>query len=182
VIIGLYGESRAGKDSVAKILRTKHGYEWRSFATNLKQILWELDPWLLSPDGATVTYRNALEEHGPDGLKKNFPGAVDYMIRLGQSVRDILGENSWVDSVLPWVSNPSIHFPKNLVISDVRQPNEYDRIKDYDGQVWKIVRRGTVARGMDNLLEYREFDATLYNNGTHIDLINMVDECIASLG
>jgi hypothetical protein len=178
VIIGLYGESRAGKDSVAKILVNQHRYEWRSFAGNLRQILLQINPWLINND-SQVRYADAVRNYGLDYVKKNYPESVEYMISLGQSVRDIIGEDSWVDTILP--KQGELRY-KDLVISDVRQPNEYDRIKDYDGQVWKIVRRGTVARGMDNLLEYREFDATLYNNGTHIDLINMVDECIASLG
>jgi hypothetical protein len=177
VIIGLTGISRSGKDSVAKILVEHHGYEWRSFAGNLRQILFQVNPWL-HDDHGRIRYADAVRDYGLDYVKKHYPESVEYMISLGQSVRDVLGEDSWVDTILP--KQGELRY-KDLVISDVRQPNEYDRIKSYDGQVWKVIRKGTVARGMDNLLDDCEFDATIYNNGTPEELEEMVKSCIESL-
>jgi hypothetical protein len=177
VIVGLTGISRSGKDSVAKILVEHHGYEWRSFAGNLRQILLQINPWLIN-EHSQVRYADAVRNYGLDYVKKNYPESVEYMISLGQSVRDVLGEDSWVDTILP--KQGELRY-KDLVISDVRQPNEYSRIKSYGGQVWRIIRKGTTPRGMDNLLDDHEFDATLFNNGTPEELKEMVKSCIESL-
>jgi len=178
MLIALYGQSRAGKDETARILQEQHGYEWRSFAANLREILLRIDPQIDWHNSKPFRYSEAIKHLGLDRTKEHYPESVELMIRLGQAVRDILGENSWVDAVLPWVSDPSIHFPENLVISDCRQPNEYERIKHYGGQIWKIIRPGTVARGMDNLLDTYQFDLVIHNSGSLDDLAVIVRTAI----
>ena|SRR5688572_5701715 len=154
ILVGLYGDSRSGKDTVARQFEADYEFEWRSFANALRQILLDINPTF---DG--MAYLNELvRDYGWDGVKKHWPESVDMMIALGQSVRDNIHEDAWTWSVL---SEP---LPERLVISDVRQPNEYEKIKALGGEVWKIVRPGTTRRGMDGLLDHRFFDVVIYNN------------------
>ena len=165
MIVGLYGDSRAGKDTVARIMVEEFGAEWRSFAAPLRQILLNVNPYLRNEPGTHPTYlADEVEQHGWDWVKKNYPESVDWMIQLGQSVRDLIHVDAWIWSVL---TDP---LPRFMVISDVRQPNEYDAIRHAGGEVWRVIRPGTTRRGMDGLLDDRYFPVTLHNNTNRDDL------------
>lgn len=167
MIIGLYGDSRSGKDTIAKeiVEYTEGRYEWRSFAVVLRELLLAIDPWMPDPFGYAVRYSDELNAHGLDGMKKLFPESVDLMIRLGQGARDILGEDVWVDPILTDLTGD-----EDMIISDCRQPNEYESIINLGGEVWKVVRPGTTRRGMDGLLDHLTFPVTLHNNRGTNDL------------
>lgn len=172
MIVGLYGESRSGKDSVAKILQEHCGYEWRIMADNIRKFLLRVDPFILELKMHLTT---AVDFMGWDSVKEKAPSVVDQMIGLGQVARDIIGEEVWLSLVL----TPPL--PKKLVISDVRQANEYETIKSLGGQIWHVVREGSITRGMDNLLDPNTYpvDVVVYNNGT---LANLQDRVISLEG
>lgn len=167
MIIGLYGDSRAGKDTIAKILSENYQFEWRSFATPLRQTIYNINPFLKEME---MYYQDAVNDYGIDFVKKESPHAVDMMIALGQSVRDFINEDAWVWGVF------TDDLPARMVISDVRQPNEYKAIIDEGGQVWHVIRPGTTRRGMDGLLDDFHFPVTIYNNGSSDDLRSIVDK------
>lgn len=174
MIVGLYADSRAGKDTTARIMQEEKGFEWRSFAAPLRQILLNLNPTF---DGL-VHLQELVRDYGWDGVKKHFPESVDMMIALGQSVRDLLHVDAWIWGV---ITDP---LPPRMVISDVRQPNEYEAIINAGGEVWKIIRPGTTRRAMDGLLDHCDFAVTLYNNTTQDDfrstVIREVDHAISN--
>ena len=181
MIIGLYGDSRAGKDTVARRIAHKHGYEWRSFAIILRELLYEINPIIggesdVNEEVYYMRYQRAIQEYGLDGTKKLFPESVDLMIRLGQGARDILGEDVWASRVLEDLGGD-----EKVVISDVRQPNEYDGIIARGGQVWHIVKAGTTRKAMDGLLDDRHFHVVLHNNSSVDDLHDQVDREIHAL-
>lgn len=168
MLIGLYGVSRAGKDSVAKHLESKHGYTWKHFSYNLKEMLYRINPWL--PD-MNMWYQDAIDGHGMDEMKARSKVSVDYMIGLGQSARDIIDSDVWVKSTITNI------MPKNTVISDMRQPNEAQRILECGGELWRI-HRPTVdqnKRAMDGLLDDYDFAVEIWNTGTIKELENIVD-------
>ena len=165
MIIGLYGDSRSGKDTISRILVEQYQFEWRSFAAPLREILYQINP-IIGPDG--MTYQSSIRNYGLDWTKKHYPLSVEYMIRLGQAARDLLDENVWVSPVF---TDP---LPKNMVISDVRQPNEYEAITAAGGEIWKVVRPGTTRRGMDGLLDDCHFPVTVCNDSNYDDLTNLV--------
>ena len=168
MIVGLYGDSRAGKDTTARIMQ-EMGFEWRSFAAPLREILLNINPIIhCFPDGDFVHLQEAVRDYGWDGVKKHYPESVDMMIALGQSVRDLIHEDAWVWGV---IHDP---LPDLMVISDVRQPNEYDAIIAAGGEVWKIVRPGTTRRAMDGLLDDKHFRVTLHNNASPSDFRMLV--------
>lgn len=101
-----------------------------------------------------------------------------YLQFFGQHARAVFGENFWVDQVLPdqpiqhpmtwdspayltdaayealqevidpWTGNPRGPF-NYLFITDVRYPNEAERVLRLGGEVWEIVRPGLESDGHD---------------------------------
>lgn len=160
IVVGLTGLSRCGKDTVASILVEELGFEQRIMAHPIRQMLLEINPIIGYEDFSGPIYlQEEVLAQGWDKVKAMYPLSVEYMIRLGQSARDIIAPDVWLAPVIR-------DLPPRLVISDIRQPNEYEAVKLVGGVVWKIQRQGTVARGMDSLLDDREFDAIINNNGT----------------
>lgn len=176
-LIGLYGPSRAGKDSVAQFAHEDFGYEQRAMASAIRGILLELDPWIMDNDGAYWTFEQLYKNCGEnwDVVKREARDSVDYMIRLGQACRDYLGEDTWLNSVLP-----APNYMGKIIISDVRQPNEYWAIKERGGVIWKVMRPGVEKRGMDGLLEGYQFDSIIDNRGSLVDLRGVVAANISS--
>lgn len=167
VLIGIYGDSRAGKDSVASILVEHLGFEQRNMADPIRETLLALELYV-SRDGYYLDslLKDEVNRLGWDGVKRNYPETVDWMINLGQAMRDI-SPRIWLDACL---AKPY----SRLVIPDIRQPNEYDELMRLGGIVWNVRRDGTVPRGMDRLLEDRDFDAVIYNNHTIDELKHFV--------
>jgi len=168
-LIGLYGDSRCGKDTVAATLK-EYGFEQRALADPIRDILLKMDPIVfVNQYGSPILLSSALGiEKDWDFIKKRHPHVVDWMIALGQGVREHVSPDAWVQACLrkPY---------SRLVISDVRHPNEAVAVKQAGGEVWKITRPGTTPRGMDRLLDHFEFDATIDNNGTLSELAIKVD-------
>lgn len=175
MLIGLHGESRAGKDSVARILVDQYGFEQRALATGIRTMLLDLNPWLRDNFGDLVQLRWLYEECDGDWdrIKASSKDSVEFMIRLGQSARDTISEDVWIQSQFPTMRF-DVFKEGNVVISDIRQPNEVDFLRRWGGELWKVERKGTEKRGMDSLLKDVKFDATIVNNGTLADLANTV--------
>lgn len=175
MLIGLHGESRAGKDSVARILVEDFGFQQVALATRIRNILLDLNPWLRDNFGDLVQLRWLYEECDGDWdmIKAKSKDSVDFMIRLGQSARDNISEDVWIEAALGGVK---YGFPPegNIVISDIRQLNEVELIRAYDGELWKIERPGTEKRDMDGLLKGVTFEANIVNDGTLKDLRDTV--------
>lgn len=186
-IIGLYGPSRAGKDETAAILVSDFGYEQRAQAAAIRKILLGLDPVISDNKGTFYTMQHLFQAHNEnwDDVKAASSESVDYMIRLGQTCRDVLGIDVWLNTAFPPICKcPGLITTKctcvKVVISDIRQINEYEAVKARGGEVWKIIRPGVEKRGMDGLLDHLHFDVTLYNNGTLSDLRGMVQANIVT--
>lgn len=176
-LIGLYGPSRAGKDETAGFLVQDFGYEQRAQAAAIRTILLGLNAPVVDNEGRLWTMQTLFHEHGGDWdkIKAASSESVDQMIRLGQTCRDVIGVDVWLNTAIPAVGST-----KKIVISDVRQPNEYAAIKARGGQVWKISRPGVEFRAMDGLLEGYDFDVTIDNRGSLVDLRGQVAASISS--
>lgn len=175
-LIGLHGPSRAGKDTTARILQEDFGFEQRAMADAIREILLKLNP-LVQDDTGSIYPLTFFVDHQCDGdwdaVKRLSRESTEYMIRLGQACRDILGERVWLDRVLPATTSST-----KIVISDCRQPNEYRAIKERGGQIWRISRPGAEIRGMDNLLQGLDFDFHIENRGSLGDLRGQVQAAV----
>jgi hypothetical protein len=152
-IIGLSGYARAGKDEVAKTLAKSHGFSHIAFADKLRAALLALNPivsyvgWhdnaghrILPTEDTYVTVENVINAYGWDGYKSSEyePEIRRLLQRLGSVVgRQILGVNICVIAALTgWPDDAKI------AVSDVRFPNEAQRIKDMGGVIWRVNRPG----------------------------------------
>ncbi len=177
-LLALTGDSRVGKDETAKILVKDFGFEQRAMADGIREILLGLNPIIKDNGGVVWELLDLFDNcHGNwDTIKAQSSESVQYMINLGQSCRNVLGETCWLDKVLPSDADT-----QKIVISDCRQVNEYEAIKARGGQVWKITRPNVkIKRGMDGLLDGLEFDHIIDNRGSLEDLRGIVQATIAT--
>lgn len=114
--IALTGKFRAGKDAVAKYLVEKYGYTRFAFGDELKK---------------------DFHRRYPEIPKDPKPRVGCQM--HGQMMRRLLGENIWVDKCFLSISLTNNERMSNfggasnalpVVISDLRQPNEYERCRE----------------------------------------------------
>ena len=127
MIIGITGYAGSGKDTIAKILIEKYGFERRAFADNVRAILYNLD---------VHGVKDIVDEIGWDRAKR-IPGIRSLLQNLGVSAREVLGERTWIDPVLKGLSTSKLY-----VITDVRFKNEAQAIRDFEGQIWRVQRPG----------------------------------------
>lgn len=141
IIIGVCGFQGSGKDTVADYLVNVHGFRRISFAGTLKDAIssifgWDrellegrtkesrawretVDTWWATKlDMPHLTPRWILQYWGTEVCRKNFH------------------DNIWINSVEHKLNNIS----DNVVISDVRFPNEIQSIKDAGGMVIRTHR------------------------------------------
>lgn len=173
MLIGLNGVSRSGKDSVAGVLVKKYGFRQIALATKIREILLDIDPWLEDADAWMSVLH---EEFGGnwDRIKEASRDSVEYMISLGQSLRDRLDEDVWINAALP--EGYDFERDGHIVISDIRQPNEVEFLYTWGGELWHIERPelGDEKRGMDDLLSGVRWDANIVNDGSLEDLEDTV--------
>lgn len=166
-LIGLSGYARSGKDTVAQIIGALYGHERIAFADKLKDLSQRIDPYVAFPGSNKHRLREALADLGPEDVK-TIPEVRRIYQVVGNEVRNVLGENVWVDAALNQME-PG----KSYVISDVRYPNEALEIKRQGGMVYRVIREG-VGPANDHISEVAldkwEFDNFIINDGDLVDL------------
>ena len=168
-IIGLTGLAGSGKDSVRAVLE-QHGYSGIAFADTIRDMLRQL----FTATGTSLEYMRdrALKEERIPNI------GVSYRV-LAQT----LG-TEWGRSISPdfWVNITGASIdaslrdsfePVQIVISDVRFPNEAAFIRERGGQIWHVVRPGTQpvrAHESEAHAITIPADYTILNSGTLEDL------------
>lgn len=172
MIIALSGYAQSGKDSVSEILIKKYGYKRVSFADKIKEILLEINPIILGYEDLIWDLATYVNNFGWENSKK-VPHVRQLLQNLGVSVREVLGEDTWIDAALDGV------LPNDkIVITDVRFPNEADAIKWIFGEIWRVERpkiSPVNKHASETALDDWIFDRTITNNGTLEDLEELVD-------
>ncbi len=177
-LIGITGLKTSGKDTTFEAIRGLSGGNAarRAFADNLKRI------------GALAVGLDFddMDEFKEVGLLDiDLDGVTEitgrqYLQNLGVGAREVFGTNFWVDQVLPvdprkrgviW-SSDVLGPPKWGVVTDVRFPNEAERVLDLGGEVWEVVRPGLESDGHASEIPLpRELvTRTIENNSTIADL------------
>lgn len=168
MIIGLCGYARAGKDSVAKVLCEQFGFVKLAFADPLRAMALAIDPMitLAGADEETVMairkyprafavqptvsatlfnisvrYSVILDAIGYEQAK-SIPDFRRFLQRLGtEGARDCLWPGIWIDAFAHNVARSVAEGHKNIVVTDVRFPNEAACITE-QGELWRIDRPG----------------------------------------
>jgi len=160
MIIGITGFIGSGKDTVANYLVAKHGFVRDSFAGTLKDAVAKVFGWdreLL--EGLTPEAREWREEVDPWWAKRlDMPKLTPrYMLQLwGTEVcRRGFHNDIWIASL----ENRLRKTTEDIVISDVRFPNEIAAIKKHGGMC-VLVKRGSLPEW---------YECALRENTTHED-------------
>lgn len=132
--------------------------------------------------GAAYSHREVFTGSGLTGRR--------YLQVYGtESHRDVFGQDFWVDALLPTPDEPGQEFEDDgvdvLAISDVRFPNEAQRIRDLGGSVVRLVRgerpeaqagpaHASEAGVSDDLITHE-----IQNNGATPDTLRPAIEALA---
>lgn len=180
MIIGLSGYARSGKDTIADYLVENHGFIKLSFATPMRQALYNLDPEITDLSGLIYGFRQAVNLFGWEDMKLYFPSYRGLMQRMGTEVgREMFGEDFWVQQALKQVMPGT-----NVVFSDVRYQNEANAVQASGGEVWRVERPG-VGPANDHTSEHDldnyKFNHRIMNYGPVEDLYETVTTILTDL-
>lgn len=187
-LIALGHYSRTGKDTLAKILRRKLGGESRvkfvSFARPFKQHLFEMFAWagLREPDFYDTPAGEPLRNVVLPALGLT---PVELWIKFGDQMRDEYHPHIWVNIGKHSIETHLAADERNwCVITDFRFPYEWDMVRSADGVTVRILRPGVHprdSRADRALLDRRDWDFTIHNNGSLFDLEQAADLLLAEL-
>jgi hypothetical protein len=171
MILGLTGKMGSGKDTA--MLRLQElvtiPVEQISFAKKLKESAAacfgrqisadDLNRWKNNPEARVVI----IDGYEQMLFSKNAHVAADVTIREflqfhgTEAHRDIFGDNFWVDAAMPPETSRvwALDQTKLYVVTDVRFPNERDRVQDRQGIVARITgpNEDTGAHTSEQVLE-----------------------------
>jgi hypothetical protein len=141
MIIGICGFQGSGKDTIADYLQNIYGFKRDSFAATLKDAVAAVFGWdreLL--EGRTTESRVWREQVDPWWAQRL--GMPDLTPRLVlQKWGTEVARRSWHDDT--WIASLENKLNKahnDIVITDVRFPNEIRAVKDAGGTVIRVVR------------------------------------------
>jgi len=119
----------------------------------------------------------------------------EYLQNLGNEARGVFGDDFWVDQVLPNPAHVAVpewreiledevatRYPdaSYLAITDLRYPNEAQRVLDLGGEVWEVIRPETSSDGhaSERPLPRNMVTLQIENKGTLMDLRWAVDKAL----
>jgi hypothetical protein len=163
-IIGINGYKRSGKGECALAVEDlRPNVKSVGFADKLKILAAKtLGFNNLSDEECIALMDEAKEEWVIDitdratGEEQSHVTGRQYLQNIGNEARGVFGENFWIDQVLPPGGDlpgrnayGKTHYPgvETLCVTDVRYPNEAERICALGGVVWEVVRPGVESDG-----------------------------------
>lgn len=178
-VIGVTGVAQSGKSTLGELVAERCGFQHHNFADLMRDFLYAVNPIIEEPvicidykteevETSIVRVRDVVDHIGWDKAKVEYLEVRQLMQRLGtEAGRNLLGENFWVDQFF------ATHLVNNLIITDVRFPNEAEAIKARGGIIVRIERDGyEPVNGHISETAYTDQDFTVNNNGTPDDLYN----------
>lgn len=182
-IIGLTGKAGSGKDSVADVLIGTFGFTRESFASDLKQAVLDLDPYVRMDGTRMVRLSEIVDAYGMDDAKRRFPEVRRLLQVFGTEVIRNRDEDFWINSL----QNRVLHrTSRHIVITDVRFDNEAQWIHQSHGRVYEILRPGyqdgviNAGHASESGLDPSLVDDQILNDGTLEDLQLMVAGLVSS--
>lgn len=169
MIIGLMGRKRSGKDTVASALIEYRGFRRTAFADRMKDSLLAVNPYLMDGD----RLHNVVRLDGWEAAK-NRPDVRRLLQEFGSALREQIDPDIWIAPVEREVRE-SIEKGGNLVISDVRYPNEATMILKHGGYLLNVERPGSALDDMhpsEAAIPVSLADATLVNDSSIDELID----------
>ena len=193
MLVGLSGYAGAGKDTVGEILVRDHGFKRIAIADALRTAALKIDPivgrddrwrvkgsWVidLESQSGDVRLSELVERYGWDTAKREYPEVRRLLQQLGDAAKG-LGWNS-ADAI---PNRGRGHYrTTNVVVTDVRFLEEFNRIWDQGGVIWRVRRPG-VSRASDHpsetAAERLPYNRLITNKGSIAHLTNYVGLVLA---
>ena len=202
MIIGLGHKKQVGKDTVAKILLSFLYWDEVGMEADKNSLLknlhkpyyrFEVTNWITMSfadklkEVASIVFDIRKEYWNDPSIKASFVNNYnltgrDILQKIGESFRKEISPDIWVNSLFNNYDklNYRTHSGKpNLIITDVRMPNEAQAIKDRGGILIRVDRETGYKDSHISetaLDDYQDWDYVIDNNGTLEELINKVEE------
>jgi hypothetical protein len=138
-VVGLVGYAGSGKDAAAKAL-VEDGWVRVAFADAVREAALAINPSISSvgPVVPRMPLRDLVEIAGWESAKSN-PEVRQLLQRLGtEAGRNIHGPDCWVNIARRKIEATDA----NVVITDVRFPNEVEMVRQMGGKLIAIARPG----------------------------------------
>ena len=140
-IIGITGLAGSGKDTIGDIVTNNFAnWEKMSFASHLKDVtalLFGMDRKMLAGETPEDRAKRELpDEFWSNKFGKDFTPRYALQFLGTNLLRNQLHPNIWVDCL----ERKILSSKKNIVITDVRFPNEINMIKNIGGEIWRVER------------------------------------------
>lgn len=160
--LALGSQARVGKDTFADYVCDKYNCKRFAFAEGIYTI------------ASTIQ----------DLLGKSREKDPRLLQMLGTQLKNIYGENVWVERTLAQIDQHIANNPSaDIVITDLRFPNEMEALKS---RGFTTIRIHRVNRIIDRdpthiseiALENAEFDYNIFNNGSMDDYYNSIEQVL----
>lgn len=172
-IVGLIGKKRSGKDTFAGALIDAFSFTRVAFADPVRQAALDLDPYVGRPalPGQLAPQReirlsDVIDSIGWEAAKDYVPEVRRILENFGTNSIRKLDPDFWVRMAVEKIQATD----GPVVVTDVRFPNEADKIRELGGYVVRIVRPGFEsapgAHICETALDGYEADVTFYNDST----------------
>ena len=179
MIIGISGKAGSGKDTAAKMLEILYanpGISYEDFANRKYrnfadvQVVHFAD---ILKETVQVLFAIGEWETNTQEGKKTTVDWIGKTVRellqeVGQGLRDAIDPDLWVKALFANTEDWT-----NIIIADVRYPNELEAIKKRGGVLLRIDRNGAGAGNHSSetaLDDYKEWDFHIGNNGSMEEL------------
>lgn len=180
-LIALYSPApQSGKSEISKYLCHAYGFKAVKFAAHLKKMTRVLLSGIGIPDLLMERY---IEGDLKEGTLPPLCGATprDIQIAIGMALRDRIHPDIWVTAAAPAI-RAHLEMGQDVVIDDMRFPNELRVVVALGGQFWKV-SRGTQVHQTESeaQLEGETPDVFFHNEGPLVDLHKRVDSALSEL-
>ena len=179
MIIGISGKAGSGKDTAAKMLEVLYAnpdISYEDFANKRYKNFADIQIVHFADslkETAQVLFRIGEWETNTQEGKKTTINWIGKTVRellqgIGQGLRDAIDFDLWVKILFANTKGWS-----NYIIADVRYPNEIKAIKERNGILLRIDRKGAGAGNHSSetaLDDYKEWDVHIENNNSIEDL------------
>ncbi len=172
MIIAIHGLKQSGKSTVGEYLRWCYGFKHLMFAGKLKAAAAALC-YCSATTVESIEWKDA-----PLSQYDNMTGR-QFLQRLGDAMKKEFGEDYWIRtlnvSLEMWVEKG-----ENIVITDMRMPNEYEYIQSVEGAAFHIYMGSFTDKSTDTHrteagIRGVPWDYSIANNGTLDELYASVD-------
>lgn len=194
LLIGICGEKRSGKDTMADYLCNNYAFVKYALADPMKKGVQEMFGFTDKQLWGEDEHKESIDERygvSPRKVMQKFASELfqfDIYKLLPEIEKKIERRLFWVYRFRAWYKKEMESKIKlNVVVSDVRFPHEADPIKEMNGIIIKVVRNNKNNNlQKDNhmseteMIEIKE-DYLIVNNGTKKDYYKKIDDVIKEL-